>query len=576
MSQFEQESCIKALENRVIDNPNTKDLINLLNGNRTVVSNFLNMSTPPGFTYHGKEHVEMVEQYVGRLLGEKRIKLLLDEELFILLMGVLCHDVGMIKYNTEGEYYVPDRGNHNIASYLMVWDRLNNKKGTLGITVPSEEPKYYKAISLLCLGHRDHEDENKKKVYTLTERYKIQDCETSIPKTITLSSNVKIRVQYLAAILRLADEIDVTKQRAPRDVEMHLKEFVTDKAKKHWCTHQLIEEVQIKSEEGITTIRLIPDIDEIKARSIDPIDGLSLEMLLSLIFERLEKIREEIGIINKITTSSYYYESGLSVKYEVDINFDDTIVTKEKYDEYVKKVEEEQKKKELEKKTGTDYEENKVIAQTPKESPQNLFNKEIQQLKVDKNLLEIGNFEFPFEEYSHYFINTQLLLTNRETLSCITDIFKEYYCDKDIDCVVGIGKAGIVLAPNLSLKLKCNSSYLIFNWEDPSSTKWEKNTSVIENSKNVLVILDVISTGTVTKQSLEIIRKKNKTHLENIYIGTVFCTNTSKMDEIEKEDKVIDVFSINSDFQFKTYTKEEYEKDDSFKKEFELLPPRKK
>lgn len=578
MDQFEKESCIKALENRIKDDPNTKGLTNLLTGNRAVVSNFLDMSTPPGFTYHGEKHIAMVEQYVGRLLGEKRIAKLSDEELFILIMGALCHDVGMIKYTTEGEIYFPDRENHNVASYLMVWDRLNNKQGSLGIKVPSDNPKYYKAIALLCLGHRDHKDENKKTIHTLTDSYKIQDCETKICETISLPNNIKAHVQYLAAVLRLADEIDVTNQRAPRDVEMHLKTFITERAKEHWCAHQIFDHVEIDStsDNNKVTITLVPDLDEIKARIKDPIDNLAPDMLLSLLFERLEKIRDEIGIINKITTSSSYFDTGLSVKYEVDINFDDSVVTREKYEEYLKKVEQERKKKESEKKTGTDYEENKGIAQTPRVSPQELFNKEIQRLKVDKTLLEIGNFEFPFEEYSHYFINTQLLLTNREALNCITDIFMDYYRDKNIDCVVGIGKAGIVLAPNLSLKLKCNSSYLIFNWEDPSSTKWEKNTSVIETSKNILVLLDVISTGTVTKQSLKIIREKNKTCLENIYIGAVFCTNISKKGEIEKKEKVKELFSINDDFQFRTYSQEDYDSDENFRKEFELLPLRKK
>lgn len=573
MNKFANVSCEEALKKR------NNSLFNIFKGNTEVVSDLLGGSTPPGYTFHGKEHVAMVEQYVGRLLGEKRIANLSEDELFILLMGALCHDIGMTKYISDGENYKPDRGNHNIASYQMVYDQPHNKRGPVEINVPSGNPKYFKAIAELCLGHRDHKDKNNQKIHTLSEPCIIQGCDdVNINTPIHLSSNDVIHVVFLAAILRLADEIDITNQRAPRDVEMHLKTFITEEAKKHWCSHQIFDHVEIDStsDNNKVTITLVPDLDEIKARIKDPIDNLAPDMLLSLLFERLEKIREEIGIVNIITTSSSYFDTGLSVKYEVEINFDDTIVTKEKYNEYLEKIEEERKKKELDKKLGTDYDENKGIAQTSKESSKELFNKEIHQLKVDKNLLEIGNFEFPFGEYSHYFINTQLLLTNRETLNCITDIFKDYYCDKNIDCVIGVGKAGIVLAPNLSLKLNCNSSYLIFDWEDPSSTKWEKSTSVIETSKNVLVLLDVISTGTVTKQSLNIIREKNKTCLENIYIGTVFCTNISKKEEIEKEEEINELFSINDEFQFRTYSQDGYDSDANFRKEFELLPLRKK
>ena len=88
--------------------------------------------------------------------------------------------------------------------------------------------------------------------------------------------------------------------------------------------------------------------------------------------------------------------------------------------------------------------------------------------------------------------------------------------------------------------------------------------------------MDVISTGTVTKQAIEIIKQKNKTNLDSIYVGTVFCTNNAIKAEIEKVEKVKDMCVINDDFQFRTYTQEEYDSDEKFRKEFELLPLRKK
>lgn len=570
MNQFINESCRVALEKR------NSSLFKMFEGNFETLSDILDISTPPGFTYHGRKHIAMVEQYVGRLLGKDRLKNLTDNELFILLMGVLCHDVGMIKYKLHNDFYEPDRGNHNIASYSMVFNQRKNEKGSLEIHVPSKGKKFYKAIALLCLGHRDYKDKKDHKIHTLTESSIIEGCEIKILETIPISTNERIHVQYLAAILRLADEIDVTNQRAPSDVEMHLRSFISEIAKKHWCTHQLIEEVCIKTDKGVTTISLVPDKDEIIARSNDPINGMALDMLLYLLFERLEKIKEEIKIINQITQSPCYYDLGLAVEYKIDIQYDD-IVTKEKYNEYLKKVEEEQKKKNVKEIiTGPDYDENRDIARLPAKTNHMRFNEDIQRLKVDQNLLEIGNFEFPFGEFCYYFINTQLLLTNRDTLNTITDIFLEHYFTIDIDCIIGIGKAGIILAPNLSLKLNCDSSYLITNWEATSSVPWEESTSVIETAKNVIVLLDVISTGTVTKQSIEKIKEMNNCILENIYVGAVFCTNNAIKDEIEKEEKVREFFSINDEFQFKTYRKEDYDNNEKLKEEFKLLPSRKK
>ena len=230
-------------------------------------------------------------------------------------------------------------------------------------------------------------------------------------------------------------------------------------------------------------------------------------------------------------------------------------------------------------KQASDYEESERMKKKKEKEPLALFYEELQKLKKDRNLLETGSFKFSFEtgknEYTQFFINTQLLLTNRNMLDNITDIFLNHFSDNNIDCVIGIGKAGIILAPNLSLKLNCNSSYLISKWEDTSSVDWEKRVSVIDTAKNVLVLLDVISTGIVTIENLERIKNKNKNHLQNIYIGTIFCTNKTIKEKIEKEDKVKELFSINNDFQFKTYSQEEYEYNEEFRKEFELLPLRK-
>lgn len=574
MKQFENESCQEALKKR------DDALYTQFEGNCLKLEKIWQKSTPAGYTSHSKDHIEMVEQYVGRLLGEERIGKLKNEELFILLMGTVCHDVGMIEYKTEHNNYVPDRENHNINSYSLIYDSSNNSKGEIDIDVPDKAPKYYQSIALLCLGHRDHK-EGVKKICTLSDQCSINGKTVSIPDTITLPNNADIRVKYLAAILRLADEIDVTSQRAPKDVEMLLKDFITEEAKQHWCTHQLIGSVAITHEKGITTILLKPDKEEINAIISDKAKPTPKEQLLRLIFSRRKKIEQEIAIVNKITRDTSYIGSGLEVEYRIDVEYDQEVVTKDDFEKYQKDVDRQQKEeRQTYPNMAEDDSESEGIAQIRKKSPIEIFNEMLQGFVRERNLLETGSFKFSFEkgrnEFTQYFINTQLLLTNRKTLDSITEIFKEHYKDKEIDCVIGIGKAGIVLAPNLSLKLSCNSSYLICDWEDTSSVKWEKSISVIETAKNVLVLLDVISTGTVTKQSLNIIREKNKTCLENIYIGTVFCTNIPKKEEIEKNEKVNELFSINDEFQFRTYSQDDYDSDANFRKEFELLPLRKK
>ena len=573
MNPFENESCKELLKK------NSKNLYNIYLGNFEIVEPLLNSCTPPGYTNHGKNHIEMVEQYVGRLLGPNRINKLTNEELFILLMGVLCHDLGMMDYYSFGKNYIPDRENHNINSYLKVFNRSKNARGQLDINVPRNNSKYYQSIALLCLGHRDHKERGRK-ICTLNEFCTIEGEKVEIPDTVSLPDNTDVHVKYLAAILRLADEIDVTNQRAPKDVEMLLKNFITEETKEHWLTHQLIEKVEITHKKAQTTIHLYPNKEEIRAIIDDREHPISKKQLLRLVFSRRKKIEEEISIINKITWNPLLPDSDLGVSYNIEIVRDNEIVTEEDYIEYQKDVDKQLKEEhDLYPKQASDYEESERLTQKKEKEPLALFYEELQKLKKDRNLLETGSFKFSFEtgknEYTQFFINTQLLLTNRNMLDNITDIFLNHFSDNNIDCVIGIGKAGIILAPNLSLKLNCNSSYLISKWEDTSSVDWEKRVSVIDTAKNVLVLLDVISTGIVTIENLERIKNKNKNHLQNIYIGTIFCTNKTIKEKIEKEDKVKELFSINNDFQFKTYSQEEYEYNEEFRKEFELLPLRK-
>ena len=577
MAQFEKECCAETLKKLA------PDLYTLYEGNRVKLKPIWDMSTPTGYTSHGVDHIDMVVQYVGKLLGEDRIGCLKKEELFVLLMGAICHDVGMIEYNSEGKSYIPDREYHNVNSYLQIYNNLKNTAGDkIRIDVPSSDPKYYQSIALLSLGHRDHK-ENGKKICTLLEESHINGKAISIPPVITLPNNTEIHVRYLAAILRLADEIDVTYQRSPKDVEMLLNDFITEEAKQHWFTHQLIGCVKITHEQGASSILLVPDKEEINARLGDRVNPISKKQLLRLIFSRRKKIEEEIEIVNKITRDSSLINSGLEVEYSVAIKFDNETVTEADYGEYQKDVYKQQEEWYTSIHEAVDYTDSESLDNAPKVlSPLDRFSEHVFQLKRDCNLLETGSFAFSFEkgknEYTQYFINTQLLLTNRDTLDSITELFKDYYLEKkiDCDCVIGIGKAGIILAPNLSLKLKCNSSYLICDWEDSSSVKWEQATSLIEKAKNIIVLLDVISTGTVTKQAIDRIKWKNKNNLENIYVGAVFCTNNAVIGVIEKVEKVKEVFVINRDFQFRTYTQEEYNNDEQFRKEFGLLPLRKK
>lgn len=531
---------------------------------------FWERSTTGTFTSHGKSHIETVEYYVDTLIGQ-RLQNIYPEELYILLMGALCHDLGMVSN---------DRPLHNVISYKYIIS--DESVGT--IVVPDD--KYKEPIALLCLGHRDYE-ENGTVIHTLTDSCNIDNKDVEIEEVIKIN-HTDIHLRYLAAILRLADELDVTDIRSPHNVFRYYEWIngMSSDSRKHWQKGSIIKNVSIESIGSATTIHLVPNVDGI--RELSGNDKVLKERYLSLIFEVKEKIEKEIGIINPITFSTKSVDDNIGVRFEVVVDYDNDVISNYDYDEY-KRAKEKQLKEQshIDINRGIDSSDslNNVLQEII--TPRTILSSKIEEFRRDRNLLETGRFVFSFgnseeiekNEYTQYFINTQLLLTNRETLDSITDIFEEQFKDRDIDCVIGIGKAGIILAPNLALKLNCNSSYVICDWEGTSSIPQEESTSVIKEAKKILVLLDVISTGTATRQGIEKIKEIKKgdgNDLENIYIGTIFCTNKAIKEKIEKDDNVKEMFSIRDDFQFKTYSQEEYEKDENFKKGFVLLPIRKK
>ncbi len=532
---------------------------------------FWDRSTHGTFTSHGKVHIESVEYYVDTLIGN-RLQYLYPEELYILLMGVLCHDIGMTTEN---------RPFHNVESYKYV--NSDESRGT--IIVPDE--KYNNIIALLCLGHRDYEEKGKE-IRTLTDVCNIDNKDEKIEEVVTIN-HADVHLRYLAAMLRLADELDVTDIRAPHNVRRYY-EWINGmpvESRPHWQKSEIIKDVKIESNGGsASTIHLIPNVDGI--RKLSGNNKVLKDYYLKLIFEVKEKIEKELGQINPITFSTKSVDDHIGVKFEVVIDYDNDVISNTDYFEYIRTIEKQQKERNITN-PGKAFD----GQNDEKDPPLTFLKKKIEEYRRDRNLLESGRFMYSFgkkkekekekekNEYTQYFINTQLLLTNRETLDSITDIFEEQFRNRGIECVIGIGKAGIILAPNLSLKLKCNSSYVICDWEETSSIPQEESTSVIRDAKNILVLLDVISTGTATRQGLEKINKikeGSKTPLENIYIGTVFCTNKEIKGVLEKEDKVKEMYFIRDDFQFKTYSYKEYMDDENeeFRKGLELLPLRKK
>lgn len=164
----------------------------------------------PGYTDHSLFHSLNVIDFCNRLIGEQLERLNADE-IYVLLMSCYLHDSGMaISKNDymefkeelpEEEFFrqmpecdIPDfvREYHNEFSGLFI------RKYADFFEIPDEEHLF--AIVQVSRGHRR------------TDLFDVKE----YPVALLMPSKNTVCVPYLAALIRLADEIDVVAERNPK------------------------------------------------------------------------------------------------------------------------------------------------------------------------------------------------------------------------------------------------------------------------------------------------------------------------------------------------------------------------
>ena len=162
----------------------------------------------PDYTDHSEMHALAVIDFCNTLIGPERIKQMNADELYVLLMGCYFHDVGMgtsekdlEEFNSQidmGDFletHDPKDRAQMVRCFHHEYSGRFLKKYADIFDFPSEEHTF--AIIQIARGHRK------------TDLFD----EEEYPESMTMDSGNSVCVPYLAAILRLADEIDVAADR---------------------------------------------------------------------------------------------------------------------------------------------------------------------------------------------------------------------------------------------------------------------------------------------------------------------------------------------------------------------------
>ena len=188
----------------------------------------------PKFTDHSLIHSLEVLEYGNLLIGPEQVKRLSAEECYVFIMSCYLHDTGMGITDKDLEDYLagsegdaPDeadmtdfvRKSHNELSGFLI------KKYALLFEIPSDVLTH--AIVQVSRGHRK------------TDLFD----EAAYPD-LTLESGAVIRTAYLAAVLRLADEIDVASDRNP-EILYDTRGLTGQKHIEAFGTHESIKRVLV-------------------------------------------------------------------------------------------------------------------------------------------------------------------------------------------------------------------------------------------------------------------------------------------------------------------------------------------
>ena len=185
-------------------------------------------------TDHGEKHVQNLIESLELLIPDDTKGRLNAQETFLLLCAAHFHDVGLLYEKHPDEDWLAVRKDHPERTY----DYIHEYYQDWGL---SKAEAY--ALQNICLGHSGD---------TLYE----------LPEDVMISHS-RVRIRFLSALLRLADELDVDYTRVSRYI-MQLKQ-IPPESLQHWIKHEDISGVNINSRSWTIEIHAMPRNDEVKA-----------------------------------------------------------------------------------------------------------------------------------------------------------------------------------------------------------------------------------------------------------------------------------------------------------------------
>ena len=215
------------------------ELHKLVNESVFVLQNMLEAFLPrfPYFTDHSILHSMDVLDYCNKLLGADIVEQLSPGECYVLIMACYLHDTGMGITQKDFKHFSEKMDFGNFFEHNDIADEVNTvrafhheysghfiRKYAQLLEIPGDDILF--AIIQVSRGHRKTD---------LLDPQEYPDLQTEYGK---------IRTAYLAAVIRLADEIDIGADRNP-ELLFDSSAVVGQNAVEAFGTHESIRNVEV-------------------------------------------------------------------------------------------------------------------------------------------------------------------------------------------------------------------------------------------------------------------------------------------------------------------------------------------
>jgi orotate phosphoribosyltransferase len=490
----------------------------------------------PNLTDHGELHINNVMRNANRLLEKEPFDLHKKDRLY-LMQAICIHDLAIGNFKGSGR---EDHHNKIFATFPEILDKI--------APVNARIKDYY--ADIICRIAASHSGNAKETYDYIADNYSITSTENP-------------HVLFLAMLLRVADELDITQERLigyPLDAILPKMDA---ESQLHWIKHESIVNFKLSPGDKADYLALFlkPDMPSWLDKNRDDLNiKFTINKYLEFMSEAIIKLKNELKSVceycKKIDDKSNWKLSNIILNvsgnnhdnsgYIEELNkliFSSNNVVEEEikaYDRIDNKI-----------KMNNENKNNQDNYSTINLNSYDLIGANKYRNKLDNfikrnSMLKQGCYEHSglriFSWFDSYGFHQYNFFINITSDIIVKDINERFSKTQDIDFIIGLGLKGAKIASVVGLKLDKPVFFYI-------NKDIIADISNINESTRIILISDCIITGKSAKSCIEKFQVKK----ENVYgVYCVFLRNNVKEnnnDNVLIKEK-IPIFTINDTYKY--------------------------